>query len=139
MAARLVRAIASNGKIRAARQRGEQFDGQARAGLRHFSAVLACEPRPLRCALRALAELLGGAGERVGLLGESDPILAHNAAERIAAFIARMKPRLPDTRRLRRFTDTVLISDFLDPLGEIEAYLDTIVRSGARASMPVEV
>lgn len=83
----------------------------------------------------ALAELLGGAGERVGLLGESDPILAHNAAERIAAFIARMKPRQPDTRRLRRFTDTVMISDFLDPLGEIEAYLDTIVRSGARAHL----
>ena len=32
----------------------------------------------------ALAELLGSAGERVGLLGESEPILARNVAERIA-------------------------------------------------------
>jgi len=83
----------------------------------------------------ALADLLGGAGERVGLLGESDPILAHNAAERIAAFIARMAPRPPDTRRLRRFTDVVLVSDFLDPVADVEARLDQIVRSGARAHL----
>jgi uncharacterized protein (DUF58 family) len=83
----------------------------------------------------ALAELLGGAGERVGLLGESDPILAHNAAERVATFVARMVPRAPDTRRLRRFSDVVLVSDFLDPIGEIEAHLDSIVRSGARAHL----
>lgn len=83
----------------------------------------------------ALADLLGGAGERIGLLGESDPILAHNAAERIAAFIARMAPRPPDTRRLRRFTDVVLVSDFLDPMAEIEARLDGIMRTGARAHL----
>jgi uncharacterized protein (DUF58 family) len=83
----------------------------------------------------ALADLLGGAGERIGLLGESDPILAHNAAERIAAFIGRMTPRPPDTRRLRRFTDVVLVSDFLDPMAEVEARLDAIVRSGARAHL----
>ena len=41
----------------------------------------------------AVAELLAVAGERVGLLGESDPILARNAAERIAAFLARAEPR----------------------------------------------
>src|SRR4029077_18040528 len=34
--------------------------------------------------LLCLRELLAGAGERVGLLGESDPMLARNAAERIA-------------------------------------------------------
>ena len=40
----------------------------------------------------ALAELLASAGERVGLLGESDPILARNAAERLAVFLARATP-----------------------------------------------
>jgi uncharacterized protein (DUF58 family) len=83
----------------------------------------------------ALAELLGNAGERIGLLGESDPILAHNAAERIAAFMARMTSRPPDTRRLRRFTDVVLVSDFLDPMAEVEARLDAVVRTGARAHL----
>jgi uncharacterized protein (DUF58 family) len=85
--------------------------------------------------LLALTELLAAAGERVGLLGESDPILARNAAERIAGFLARATPRRPDTRPLRRFTDVVLIGDFLDPLPETEATLDAIVKSGARAHL----
>jgi uncharacterized protein (DUF58 family) len=85
--------------------------------------------------LLALAELLASAGERVGLLGESDPMLARNAAERVAQFLARAKPSEPDPRALRRFSDVVLIGDFLDPIAEIEAVLDRIVRSGARAHL----
>ena len=85
--------------------------------------------------LLALAELLAAAGERVGLLGESDLILARNAAERIARFLARAKPAEPETRALRRFTDVVLIGDFLDPIADIEVVLDRIVRSGARAHL----
>src|SRR5262249_37582843 len=65
--------------------------------------------------LLALADLLAAAGERVGLLGESDLILARNAAERIARFLGRARIATPDTRVLRRFGDVVLISDFLDP------------------------
>jgi len=85
--------------------------------------------------LLGLAELLAAAGERVGLLGASGPILARNAAERIAEFLARAEPGAPDTRIPRRFTDVVLIGDFLDPLPEIERTLDEIVRSGARAHL----
>jgi uncharacterized protein (DUF58 family) len=85
--------------------------------------------------LLALAELLASAGERVGLLGESDPMLARNAAERVARFLARAKPSEPATRALRRFSDVVLIGDFLDPITQIEAVLDRIVRSGARAHL----
>jgi uncharacterized protein (DUF58 family) len=83
----------------------------------------------------ALAELLATAGERVGLIGESDPILARNAAERIAEFLARATAGPPETRLLRRFTDLVLVGDFLDPLSETERVLDAIVRSGARAHL----
>ena len=85
--------------------------------------------------LLALTELLAAAGERVGLLGESDPILARNSAERIARFLARAKAAKPDPRALRRFTDVALFGDFLDPLPETEATLDAIVRSGARAHL----
>ncbi len=83
----------------------------------------------------ALAELLATAGERIGLLGASDPILARNGAERIAAIIPRSEAELakPDPRALRRFADVVLFGDFLDPLTEIDATLDAILRSGARA------
>jgi uncharacterized protein (DUF58 family) len=85
--------------------------------------------------LLALAELLAAAGERVGLLGESDLILARNAAERVARFLGRASPGEPQTRGLRRFSDVVLIGDFLDPIAEIEKVLDRIVRSGARAHL----
>ena len=85
--------------------------------------------------LLALTELLASAGERVGLLGESDPILARNSAERIAAFLARARATKPDTRALRRFTDVALFGDFLDPLPETEATLDAIIKSGARAHL----
>jgi uncharacterized protein (DUF58 family) len=85
--------------------------------------------------LLSLAELLGGAGERVGILGESPPILARNAAERLAEDLALMKPAEPDTRPLRRFSDVVLIGDFLDPLPDVERVLDAIVRSGSRAHL----
>ncbi|MCP4382569.1 MAG: DUF58 domain-containing protein [Hyphomicrobiales bacterium] len=83
----------------------------------------------------ATAELLAAAGERVGLLGESDPLLARNAAERLADFLARARPRRPVLQPLRRFTDVILISDFFDPLAETEAMLDAIVRTGARAHL----
>ena len=43
--------------------------------------------------------------------------------------------RRPTPGRSRRFTDVVLIGDFLDPIAEIEATLDAIVRAGARAHL----
>jgi uncharacterized protein (DUF58 family) len=87
--------------------------------------------------LLALAELLATAGERVGLLGASDPILARNGAERIAAIIPHAGEGLsrPEVHGLRRFSDVVLFGDFLDPIGEIDAMLDTVLRTGARAHL----
>ena len=85
----------------------------------------------------ALAELLAAAGERTGLIGWSNAMLARNAAERIAALIpaAAEKPAKPDTHALKRFTDIVLVSDFLDPVEEVEAMLDAILRAGVHAHL----
>ena len=83
----------------------------------------------------ALAELLAAAGERIGLLGASDPILSRNAAERIAAIVPRVTAGRPDTRLLRRFSDVVMFGDFLDPIAEIDATLDAILKTGARAHL----
>ncbi|MEJ0013588.1 MAG: DUF58 domain-containing protein [Bauldia sp.] len=83
----------------------------------------------------ALAELLANAGERIGLLGASDPIMARNAAERVAALLPRAGDAglKPSASALRRFSDVVLFGDFLDPIAEIDAMLDAILRTGARA------
>ncbi len=85
----------------------------------------------------ALAEVLATAGERIGLLGASDPILARNAAERIAMRLPALPApgAPPETRLLRRFSEVILFSDFLDPIEDIEKTFDGILRSGARAHL----
>jgi uncharacterized protein (DUF58 family) len=85
----------------------------------------------------ALADLLATAGERTGLIGLSKAMLTRNAAERIAVLIpaAIEKPAPPDTHALKRFTDITLIGDFLDPIEEIEALLDAILRAGVHAHL----
>lgn len=84
--------------------------------------------------LLALGELLAAAGERIGLLGLGDPVLTRNAAERLAETLAvsrHQQPGLPDSRRLTRFADLVVIGDFLDPLPEIEAKFAEFAHRGA--------
>ena len=85
--------------------------------------------------LLALSELLASAGERVGLLGESRPLMARDAADRLAGHLHRADASHPDTRQLSRFSDIVLFSDFLDPPTELDKTLDDIVKSGARAHL----
>jgi uncharacterized protein (DUF58 family) len=89
--------------------------------------------------LLALADLLAAAGERVGLLGGGAPILARNAAERVASSLAHLDglPQI-DAHVLRRFTDVVLFGDFLDPLPALEEKLSAIAHAGSRAHL-VEV
>jgi uncharacterized protein (DUF58 family) len=89
----------------------------------------------------AVADLLAGAGERVGIPGAGKPILARNAAERLALTLA-VDPdgapgsgAAPDTRPLRPFQDIVLFSDFFDPVADTDALLGRILASGARAHL----
>ncbi|MCX5571832.1 MULTISPECIES: DUF58 domain-containing protein [Kaistia] len=84
--------------------------------------------------LLALGDLLAAAGERIGLLGLSDPILARNAAERLAETLMHFdteQSAFPSAMRLGRFADLVVIGDFLDPIDEIEARLADYARHGA--------
>ena len=88
--------------------------------------------------LLALGDMLAAAGERIGLLGLGDPVLSRNAAERLAETLAHAEPTqpaLPSAMRLGRFADLVLISDFLDPLDEIEARLADYARQGTTAHL----
>jgi len=84
--------------------------------------------------LLALGDLLAAAGERIGLLGLSDPVLSRNAAERLAETLTHFdteQPAFPSAMRLSRFADLVVIGDFLDPIDEIEARLADYARHGA--------
>lgn len=88
----------------------------------------------------AMAELLSRSGERIAWPGLTDPFINRNGAERIASHLAQAGtlPAKPDLSGIRRFSDVILVSDFLDPVEETLEWLDGLARHGARAHL-VEV
>lgn len=96
------------------------------------------ESRALVLAL-ALAELLARAGERIGYPGVLPPVTARNAAERLAAALMSHRPEGPPADgAMRRFSEFVWISDFLDPLQDVLGRVDLLARRGVRGHL-VEV
>ena len=82
----------------------------------------------------ALADMLAETGERIGLTGVTRPFSDRRAAERLADALTHLsKPvALPDPTDVKRFADVVLISDFLDPLQDIAAWIAQVAGTGAR-------
>ncbi|MDJ0931588.1 DUF58 domain-containing protein [Breoghania sp.] len=87
--------------------------------------------------LLALADLLAGGGERIGLTGLTRPTSHRNAAETIATTLshASQPVSLPDTDAIGRFSEVVLIGDLLDPTEEIATWIKRVVASGARGHL----
>ncbi len=85
----------------------------------------------------ALAELLSRSGERIAWPGLSDPFTARNGAERLAALLSQTTglSTRPDLGTIRRFSDIVIASDFLDPVEVTMAWLDVLARHGVRAHL----
>ena len=85
----------------------------------------------------AIAELLIGGGERIGLMGALPPTGSRNAVEKLAQAVLRVKATdearqsLPPALTLSRFNGVILFGDFLDPLEDIAARLQAIAASGA--------
>jgi uncharacterized protein (DUF58 family) len=100
------------------------------------TAAVSKESRALVLAL-ALAELLSRSGERIAWPGLTDPFAARNGAERLASHLshAASLPMRPDLNMIRRFSDMVIVSDFLDPAEETMAWLDVLARHGVRAHL----
>jgi uncharacterized protein (DUF58 family) len=85
----------------------------------------------------ALAELLSRGGERIAWPGLTDPFTARNGAERMAARLVHATdlPSRPDLRALRRYSDAILVSDFLDSVEETKEWLDPLAQHGVRAHL----
>lgn len=90
----------------------------------------------------SLAELLARGGERVGYPGLLKPAMARNGAERLAAALsadanirAGASPSRPPLDMVQRFSDIILISDFLEPVAETETLIEEIANRGARAHL----
>ncbi|MGB7430936.1 MAG: DUF58 domain-containing protein [Ahrensia sp.] len=104
-------------------------------------ARISKEHRAMVLAL-SLAELLSRGGERVGYPGLLKPVMSKNGAERFAGALTAdpaMRPGSSASRpaldQVRRFSDLVLISDFLEPVDEIETLIEDIAKRGARAHL----
>lgn len=99
-------------------------------------ALVSKESRALVIVL-ALAELLSRSGERIAWPGLTDPFTSRNGAERLASHIlhAASLPDRPDWSQIRRSSDVVIASDFLDSPEETMAWLDPLARRGARVHM----
>lgn len=103
---------------------------------RSDAASVSKESRALVIVL-AMAELLSRSGERIGYPGVLDPVSARNAGERIAAALVARRPAqgFPPADRLKRFSDVVLVGDFLDPIENILEQIDTLARRGVRGHL----
>ena len=85
----------------------------------------------------ALAELLSRSGERIAWPGLTDPISTRNGAERIATLLMQA-PDLgarPEFGLVKRYSDVVIASDFLDPVEETIAWLGPLAERGVRAHL----
>lgn len=86
--------------------------------------------------LLAAAELLVRGGERVALLGLGRPTASRKAATVIAETILQnissplLTTSMPPKMRLPRFSGTILISDFLDPLDTLGPRLEELAAAG---------
>jgi uncharacterized protein (DUF58 family) len=84
----------------------------------------------------ATAELLVRSGERVGLLGVTQPTASRRATTRIAEAIATEgeSPELsvgqPPKARVNRFSGVILVSDFLDPIELIREHVEALAATG---------
>ena len=103
-----------------------------------FQSHLARTPKGDRglVLMLAMAELLIGGGERIGMLGALPPTGSRNAVEKLAQAVLRVKETpvaresLPPALTLSRFNGVLLFGDFLDPVDDITARLEAIAASG---------
>lgn len=81
----------------------------------------------------ALAEMLGRGGERVGMPGLAEPRIGRDAADRLAEVLMRAGDvgEWPNVERVGRFTELVVLSDFLT---ETETIRDRLRQLAGRAA-----
>jgi uncharacterized protein (DUF58 family) len=81
----------------------------------------------------ALAEMLARGGERVGMPGLAEPRIGRDAADRLAEVLARNEAlqEWPSLDRVGRFSDVVVLSDFLSDPDTLRNRLRSLAGRGA--------
>ncbi len=89
----------------------------------------------------ASAELLVRSGERVGLLGVTQPTASRRASARLAEAIAThaetaaLAAGQPSKARIGRFSGVLLFSDFLDPIETVRENVELLAANGAHGHL----
>lgn len=89
----------------------------------------------------AAAELLVRGGERVALLGLTQPTASRRATVKLAEALAQhgdepvLTGSLPPKARIARYSGALLFSDFLDPLPDIKARLEGLASTGVNGHL----
>lgn len=88
----------------------------------------------------AATELLVRGGERVALLGVTQPTANRRAMLRMAERIVTdgeeaLKSSEPKVSRLARFSSVILFSDFLDPIEKVRGYIEALGAAGANGHL----
>jgi uncharacterized protein (DUF58 family) len=83
--------------------------------------------------LLALAEMLGRGGERIGLPGLTEARIGRDRADRIAEVLSRTETvqDWPNLDRVGRFSDVVILSDFLVGSDQLRDRLRSLAGRGA--------
>ncbi|OKL45540.1 DUF58 domain-containing protein [Pseudovibrio exalbescens] len=84
-----------------------------------------------------LANLLGDAGERVGVPDVVAPTASRNLAEKIATALLHHKVQTayPSAQNIRRFSDVLVFSDFLDPPDVTVEWIRKVAATGAKGHL----
>lgn len=85
----------------------------------------------------ALCELLARSGERIGWPGVTRPLVNRDAAERIALELGLRdnQDTFPPTDHIKRYSEIILISDFLEPLEQLFDSLSDLAHRGIRGHL----
>ncbi len=108
-----------------------------------FRSHLAAQTKAERAIILgfAMAELLIQGGERVGLLGLTPPSTNRRGVHRMAVALTKQLrsgqpiPSLPPSARVSRYANCLVLSDFLDPLADIQNSLQRIADQNARGHL----
>jgi uncharacterized protein (DUF58 family) len=84
----------------------------------------------------ALGELLSRSGERIAWPGVAAPFSSRSGAETLSLRLAGTRPQpTPDLTPVKRFSELIFASDFLDPVEDIMALLQPLADRGVKGHL----
>ena len=101
----------------------------------NFSSKLTTTTKQNRAVtlMLGLGELLARGGERIGIPGLMHPKASRHSVEKLveSLSITDQHSSFPDPQPIKRFSDVVILGDFLDPIEEIKSWIGQVANTGA--------